>query len=207
MRGNELAGTRFGRLTVIGDYQAGTTVGAKRIGPSIMCRCDCGTEKRVNVDNLRSYKTTSCGCFRSENSSKMWKELGKIGGRKRRKYPPVESSARDLFQKYMKRNPGDLQFEEFVKLTQLPCYYCGASPYQIYLNKNATDNEGGKFIYNGLDRIDNTRGYDKENIITSCGVCNFMRHKQTMAQFYMKIIDIVSNRKDDLIKYGLRIDN
>lgn len=51
-------GRRFGRLAVIEERKPG--------GRSVLCRCDCGTEKPFDVDNLRAGKTTSCGCLRRE---------------------------------------------------------------------------------------------------------------------------------------------
>lgn len=47
------------RWTVIG---SGT-------GRSLLCRCQCGTEKLVNRSNLVSGKTKSCGCLRRELSA------------------------------------------------------------------------------------------------------------------------------------------
>jgi hypothetical protein len=207
--GDKLIGNRFGKLVVLGEYEPSRQAinnlnhYSARVYASVLCQCDCGNTKRIPVHDLRKGSTKSCGCFRSENSSKMWKELGKIGGRKRRKYSTKESSARDLFQKYLKRHPGDLTFEEFYKLTQLECHHCGANPHQIYLVKNATDDDKtSQFIYNGLDRVDISRGYDKDNVVPCCGTCNFMRHKLSLSDFYMHITKIVKHRGWDLPKHG-----
>jgi hypothetical protein len=197
----DITGARFGRLTVIGEYKSGTS--SLKTYPSVLCRCDCGTERRFDVGNLRAGATTSCGCFRLENSSKMGQTFGRVGGLKQREYPPVESSARDLYQKYMKRHAGNLTFEEFWILTQQSCYYCNTEPQQVYLNKNATDNESGRFIYNGLDRLDISKGYDSDNVKPCCGTCNFMRHKLSVEGFYKQIVKIVKHRKEDLTKLGL----
>ncbi len=193
----KLVGTKFGKLIVIGEYKSGTK--SPRTSPTILCKCECGVEKRFDVNNLQAGKTKSCGCFRKENSSEMGKNFGKSGGLKQRKYIPIESSARDLFQKYLKRNPGNLTFEEFYKLTQLKCYHCGNTPHQIYLIKNATsDDKTSQFVYNGLDRVDTKRGYDKDNVVPCCGTCNFMRHKLSLSEFYKHIAKIVKYQKWDL---------
>lgn len=55
-------GRRFGRLVVIRDDR---TENGKRY---VLCRCDCGTEKPFQFDNLRTGKTTSCGCYSREAS-------------------------------------------------------------------------------------------------------------------------------------------
>lgn len=56
-RGLTLGGV-IGRLTVIGEAE----------GPRgyVLCRCTCGTEKRVRADHLRTQRTRSCGCLRAE---------------------------------------------------------------------------------------------------------------------------------------------
>lgn len=200
--GDKLINTRFGRLVVIGEYLPGRKAikatktsnhSFTRVYPSVLCKCDCGVTKRIYVDNLRSGMTISCGCFREENSSKMGIKFGKDGGLKRRKYSTVESSARDLFQKYIKRNPGNLEFKKFYELTQQNCHHCGSAPNQKYLVKNVTD-DLGVYIYNGLDRINNLKGYDVDNIVPCCGICNFMRHTQSLDGFYNQIIKIAQNR-------------
>lgn len=36
----------------------------------VLCRCDCGTEKVVSMNNLRTGNTKSCGCFHRDQTSK-----------------------------------------------------------------------------------------------------------------------------------------
>lgn len=50
----------FGRWTVIGDVESD---GKRQLVP---CRCQCGTERKVRADALRSGDSTSCGCFARE---------------------------------------------------------------------------------------------------------------------------------------------
>lgn len=51
-------GSRFGRLTVIEDRTPGDR--------KILCRCDCGTERRVPIGCLANGHSRSCGCLRRE---------------------------------------------------------------------------------------------------------------------------------------------
>lgn len=56
-------GQRFGHLEVIGrgeNYVSPEGVVKTRV----RCRCDCGNEVSVIKDNLRSGRSTSCGCSR-----------------------------------------------------------------------------------------------------------------------------------------------
>ena len=52
----DLTGQRYGRLTVVGP--------AENIGSftAWRCRCDCGQERVVKTNRLRSGRTISCGC-------------------------------------------------------------------------------------------------------------------------------------------------
>ena len=58
----DLTGQRFGRLTVIER--------AENIGKKTMwkCRCDCGNEKIIRADDLKSGRSKSCGCYNKEKT-------------------------------------------------------------------------------------------------------------------------------------------
>lgn len=65
----DLTGQQFGRLTVIRrveDYVSPR--GYRKV--RWLCRCSCGTEVVVQVGNLRSGRTLSCGCQKREVTSK-----------------------------------------------------------------------------------------------------------------------------------------
>lgn len=57
-------GQRFGRLTVIREAE-------NRKGHRyILCQCDCGNQKEINIGSLISGCSTSCGCYRKEYISR-----------------------------------------------------------------------------------------------------------------------------------------
>lgn len=60
-----LKGERFGRLLVI-ERATGTHL---RKGVHWLCRCNCGTEKIIASDLLRSKETKSCGCLKKDAAS------------------------------------------------------------------------------------------------------------------------------------------
>lgn len=55
---NDVTGQRFGKLTVVEFVQRN-----KRYETLWLCVCDCGNTKVVNVANLKSGDTQSCGCI------------------------------------------------------------------------------------------------------------------------------------------------
>lgn len=52
-------GTRYGRYTVLAVVSAGRKA-------RVLCHCDCGTEKAVRLDGLKTGKVMSCGCLNAE---------------------------------------------------------------------------------------------------------------------------------------------
>jgi hypothetical protein len=70
-RFKDLAGQRFGRLTVLS--LTGTRT---RFGAVIwLCKCDCGGHLEVASTCLKSGNTTSCGCLRREISANRLVEM------------------------------------------------------------------------------------------------------------------------------------
>jgi 5-methylcytosine-specific restriction endonuclease McrA len=80
-----------------------------------------------------------------------------------------------------KRNgrPFFLTREDFQRLTSEHCHYCGAAPASV--KKQAGCN--GVYIYNGLDRVDNTKGYSLDNVVTCCWECNRDKGNKTEGEF------------------------
>lgn len=58
----DLTNQRFGRWTVLARDTS------KKGTAYWLCRCDCGTERSVCGSSLRGGVSTSCGCYRTENS-------------------------------------------------------------------------------------------------------------------------------------------
>lgn len=63
-------GSVFGRLTV--------TAYSHKVGENHywQCRCECGTIKVIQINNLVAGQTKSCGCLNSENLLKTWVKHG-----------------------------------------------------------------------------------------------------------------------------------
>lgn len=55
-----------------------------------------------------------------------------------------------------------LTFSEYVEIVSRPCDYCGL--------ENDTIQSGG------LDRLDNSRGYEYGNVVSCCPICNMVRN-------------------------------
>lgn len=61
----------------------------------------------------------------------------------------------------------ELSKEQFRKLTSSPCHYCGCGP-----SITKCTNGWGDYVFNGIDRLDNSKGYVVENCVACCRTCN-----------------------------------
>jgi len=69
-----------------------------------------------------------------------------------------------------------LSDEQFRKLLNSNCHYCGIPPYKIH--PRSTD-----YIYNGVDRVDSSLGYIPGNVVTCCEICNKAKRDLTTEEF------------------------
>lgn len=71
----------------------------------------------------------------------------------------------------VKRNYSvDISFEQFVEIVSNPCTYCGEFEKRI-----------------GIDRVDNSLGYTKENSTPCCTTCNMMKKDMKLNDFLQHI--------------------
>jgi len=167
-----MIGVRYGKLTVIRKLDK-TTVGRTKY----LCRCDCGNEKCVLDYNLKNNHTTSCGCVR---------------GKKRGEQLKIErglASKHLLYTKYkysaLRRNiEFDLEFDYFIELTSNVCHYCGALPNRSIAHTRSN----GDYIYNGIDRKDNTKGYIINNVYSCCFICNRAKGDLSYEEYKLWIV-------------------
>jgi hypothetical protein len=152
----DLIGKTFGILTVI------EKAGKNKWGSNLWkCQCACGNIKVVIRRTLVNGATKSCGCLqKSIVSEKNSIEFG-------------QATKNTLFYIYKQgakaRNiEFNLEKNYFLSLTSQNCHYCGKEPLQII--KNICNN--GDYIYNGIDRVDNNKGYIFGNVVSCCGTCN-----------------------------------
>ncbi len=73
----------------------------------------------------------------------------------------------------------EISFEQFKGLVSASCSYCGDAPSSVL--KKAGARYG--IVYNGLDRVDNDRGYVLDNVVTACKFCNFAKSQWTLDEF------------------------
>lgn len=67
----DLVGRRFGRWTVLEETPKSTSSNHVRY----LCKCDCGSIKSVNAQNLRKGLSKSCGCLKDEIAKRNTKDM------------------------------------------------------------------------------------------------------------------------------------
>jgi hypothetical protein len=99
------------------------------------------------------------------------------------------------------------QAEVFFKSN---CHYCGTEPKQVKKHASAPRNPnrkwslknyfvpGGDYIYNGIDRKDNNKGYTMENCVPCCGRCNRAKDTMSYEEFMQYLNRIFEHQKKRL---------
>lgn len=171
----DLSGERFGRLVV------GARAPNKHGRTAWNCLCDCGTGRVVTSRPLIDGRTKSCGCLRVESSRRGATKLIAEGrGPVPFQYEDPEQGpinhAIHIYENNAQKRELEwaLSDEECRRLFSDPCAYCGAKG----------SNKGRKgFMYNGIDRVDNTRGYEEGNVVPCCKPCNKAKGTMSEAEF------------------------
>lgn len=133
-----------------------------------VCRCVCGREKIYRGTQIISESVKTCGCGRKNGINENGRTLVWLSYR-------THAKKRNLV--------FELTKERFVSLIESSCFYCGkleTNRMQAY--KRVCPDE--VYLHNGVDRLDNQKGYTVENSVPCCKYCNHMKwnlsHKEWM---------------------------
>lgn len=191
---------RFNYLTVINFYGNKINKLGQKSGRLWECLCDCGNKVISDVQQLKSGKKKSCGCknFLDRNSL----------------FSPQAASYRAKASNYKagakNRNLSfSLSIDETVALLKADCSYCGTSPTRKYnlITRNRKYSKRGivkvlqktehyDILYNGIDRINNTLGYHKNNVVTCCTRCNSAKSDSSHEEFMKWLNNLVKFRSN-----------
>lgn len=217
----DLTGKIFGKWQVL--YR---TENNERNKTMWVCRCSCEnqTVKPVVQASLKNGTSTSCGCERlsiiykiNDEKIHIRDEYGNIEKKrcfKCHEFLPLTSFYRSKYQKdgysgeckrcqneskdgrynvykknAKKRNINfNLTKEEFYDITSKPCYYCND-----YSNKDINN-----VSYSGVDRIDSSKGYEIDNIVPCCDICNKMKLDYSK-EFFINHINKIADYMKEVI--------
>lgn len=153
--------------------------------------CVCGTVKLKPRLGLLEKNSRSCGCKSLDLRFKTKIEESTLEDRMISRYAAIyngyESSAK------RKELLFEISLEYFMILAQQNCEYCGHSP-RAFLFTNKTQRLYGTDYtkYNGVDRVDNTIGYTKNNCVPCCKICNYAKRNMAHEDWNEWLKDIIN---------------
>lgn len=145
---------------------------SKHDGSYWLCKCLCGTINEVTERSLIRGKSKCCGC-QTKRPHKLPVEIALFNELKRKYQKNAEPRELEI----------NLTDEDFKNLFFNNCHYCGQTP-----SNKITHPWSKEFIfYSGIDRIDNFKGYYKDNCVSCCKICNVMKNNLTLDVFMSHI--------------------
>lgn len=180
------SGKVYGKLTVLNKWRS---VQSKSGLYNIewFCECSCGNKKWLKGSNLRANRVHSCGCLRRENPN--W-------GQK-----PIEKDSKYFFKNWfniwerkstlagkiftLTLEELDLIYEKQKGL----CFYTGE---ELILANSARNCMKETNI--SIDRIDNDKGYELDNIVLCSKMVNISRNTYTQQEFITMCRCVANNQ-------------
>lgn len=173
---------KHGSLTILEEIDS---IDPKNYRTTWSAKCDCGKTTKITTNQIKNKSKLHCGCGQTKNS-------------RTNILSPLERSQRKVFSSLY--TDGDLLFEDFLSMTQLPCYYCGRAPFRIFnyfksdSKRFSTATEFWKkladtadFIYNRLDRVNSLLPHNKNNLVPCCWECNTAKSNLSQTDFLSHI--------------------
>ena len=161
-----------------------------------ICQCDCGTKFESNAAKFEYvFGCTACSKQHHYEAAAAKQKITKQQNPSRRtilsklspeSYGGIRGSYANYIINWIKSTASkrklvwQLDSVEAFEMIQEPCHYCGAKV---------------KFpeTRNGLDRLDNTKGYIKDNVVACCYPCNIAKHEMSREEFKTHILKIYEN--------------
>lgn len=192
----DLSGTRQGKLKILRFLHYVDNLKTTASKAYYEVQCDCGTKKITWV-----YKRLqSCGCLRLEMAgpaiAKRNAERSKYG---------KDRFARDIMRSYLHRAkkkgiPFELDFKVFKWLILQDCTFCGSEPKSfLRYKRNVHLEDAPPYYYNGIDRLDNSKGYTMRNCLPCCEICNKAKRDMSISDFQDWLANLVAHFQINII--------
>lgn len=159
-------GQKYNRLTVL------EKIGYDKYNNRLYkCSCDCGNEVILRGSAFTSGNTKSCGCLSREVKAS-------------KRLPDNKGVINHIILQYKRhaKNRGliwNLTYEQVEKIIQEPCFYCGTEKSNHKVTKNCKEG----YDHNGIDRVDSSIGYEPDNVVSCCKLCNYAKRDLSQRDF------------------------
>ena len=172
----KLVGNKFNMLTIISK----TKIRVRNGNCYYEALCDCGNTTRLLSCNIG--KTKSCGCARIDNM----RLVGKSNTLSIEDYGLNRVILSYTYHAVQRSLSYSLTRDEVRLILNSACRWCDSPPQ----NESRNGYTDEVFRYNGIDRVDNTQGYNTENCVPCCKVCNIMKSDMSESDFIAHIAKI-----------------
>lgn len=178
----DLIGKKSGKLTVT------KQLGSKNNKVLWECICDCGNKTTINTHYFNCGKKTSCGCSRKAlgNKHQTWKGHKEISGSF---FTMIKAGAISRGLSF------NITIEDIWNLFTEQKRKCSLTGLNINFSKS--QKKTNREISTGtasLDRIDSSKGYEKDNIQWLHKDVNMMKNKFT-EEYFINICKLITENK------------
>lgn len=167
-------------------------------------QCECGYKRLVRTSVLKNLKIKGATTHFLKTSCK------NCSLKTHRMQNSESRMLSSLYEAYKKKTAGrkkgiqfNLTIEEYNELIKSNCLYCGGAPNNKYRMKY-TDGDI-LYLYQGVDRIDSSKDYDKINVVPCCANCNRAKGTQTIEDFNDWIYRLTNNNLSSTVRE--KVDN
>lgn len=186
---NEFIGFKVGKVEVINFDK--TIERKNRLTHYYNYKCECGNIETAPKNSLLAAKRNelknkkiiySCSNCRRDKLS----EWAKINCFRHTSVEDARCSV--LHSNYrskckLKNWEFNLTFNEFKKLVMSNCHYCNLEPNKFRKDIAKTRQGISRTYFNGIDRIDSSKGYTLNNVVPCCEDCNKAKRNLSYVQF------------------------
>lgn len=178
----DLTNKRNNKLLIIGfSHRHQNSSGHNRNIWNVLC--DCGKKFKISILDFNKGSGECWECSHKTGKAKITKNpFDVVIGRLLSSYKCSIKKRHIIF---------DLSKEQFYSLIKGNCYYCGIQPMQECKHPR----QKYSILYNGIDRLFSSQGYNKNNCVSCCSVCNYMKQSLSEKEFYEQILKIKKTQK------------
>ncbi len=148
------------------------------------CICPCGNVKRFwKFSAISRAKTCGCGIDSVGLSAKQSRSM-------KSRMNSYKGGAKSRNLEWL------LSYDDFVKISTKPCYYCGIGPFKWDCMTNSpslkrdspnVNPKDYEIHFTGIDRYDSKLGYTIENSVPCCKNCNRAKSDLSFEDFKLHI--------------------
>lgn len=171
----DLTGQTFNNLTIVSYFGKD-----KSNNHTYNCICKCGSKSVHQGSDVKTGKIQGCGKC----------DLPML--------PDNEGLYNSLYAMY--RNKAEtrghnfnLDKEFFRHEISKNCFYCNREPSNR--KRNSSKHHPAAIYYSSLDRVDNNKGYQPDNVVPACQTCNQAKHTLSLNEFLSWVSRISSFQK------------